>query len=56
MRELGRDMLLVASSKLHSYNKLGYNIYSVRTGYSHRSSTGMIRPSLCIDLKLLTFL
>jgi hypothetical protein len=54
--ELGGDTLLIASSKLHLYNKLGYNIYSVRTSYSHGSGTGMIRPSLCMDLKLLTFL
>lgn len=44
------------ASELHSYDELGYNIYSVRTGYSHGSGTGMMRPSLCVDLKLLTFL
>jgi hypothetical protein len=54
--EPGGDALLAASSELHSYDKLGYNIYSVRTGCSHGSGTGMMRPSLCVDLKLLTFL
>lgn len=56
MGEPGGDALLVVLLKLHSYDKLGYNIYSVRTGYSQGSGTGMMRPGLCVDLKLLTFL